>query len=194
MLLLLLILFLQDVFPQDIPYRLPPLKGIEYRIDLTFEVTLPNSATYRTNLKDEKEIQKQVAKLLEKRWCKKQALMLGLHFIPQLDDLLDELHGSILFSKIDLKSGYHQIRLIIPFGLTNTPSTFMRLMNHILRNLIGKCVVVYFDDMLIYSTCLNDYLLHVKNKCVFCTHEVVFLDFVVGSHGVKVDEEKVKVI
>jgi transposase InsO family protein len=152
------------------------------------------------------------------------------HFpIPRIDDLLDQLASARIFSKLDLASGYYQVAitpedtektafktryglyefLVMPFGLTNAPSTFQKLMNEIFSEALDSYVVVYLDDILVYSkdsnahekhlesvfSILSSNGLHVKEtKCFFYLSRIEFLGFVVEGGQVSVDAVKVRAI
>ena len=149
--------------------------------------------------------------------------------LPRIDDLLDQLQGAVVFSRIDLRSGYHQLRVreqdvhrtafrtkyghyefvVMPFGLTNAPTVFMELMNSIFIDFLDQFVVVFIDDILVYSRSSEEHAGHLRtvlqvlrdrelyakfSKCEFWMPKVAFLGHVVSADGIKVDPAKIEAV
>ena len=149
--------------------------------------------------------------------------------LPRIDELFDQLHGSQVYSKIDLRSGYHQLRvrendvsktafrtryghyefLVMPFGLTNAPAAFMDLMNRVFSPYLDKFVIVFIDDILVYSGSPEEHVEHLRtvlqilrerqlyakfSKCQFWFDKVDFLGHVISAKGISVDPQKIEAI
>ncbi|GJZ96270.1 putative reverse transcriptase domain-containing protein [Tanacetum coccineum] len=151
------------------------------------------------------------------------------YLLPRIDDLFNQLQGSRVYSKIDLRSGYHQLRVreedilkttfrtrygyyefqVMPFGLTNAPAVFIDLMNRVCKPYLDKFMIIFIDDILIYSKRKEEHAEHLKlilellkkvelyakfSKCKFWLSKVQFLGHVIDSEGINVDSAKIKSI
>ncbi|GJZ70600.1 putative reverse transcriptase domain-containing protein [Tanacetum coccineum] len=243
------------VFPDDLS-GLPPVRELEFRVDLIPGASPVVKSPYQLAPSKMLELSNQLKELQEKGFIRPSHLPWGApvlfvkmkdgamrmcidyrelnkltiknrYPLPRIDDLFDQLQGACCFSKIDLRLGYHQLRVreedilktafrtryghfeftLMPFGLTNAPAIFMDLMNRVCKPYLDKFVIVFIDDILIYSKSEEEHEVHLKtildllkkeklyaklSKCEFWLKEVQFLGHVVNRDGIHVDPRKVK--
>ncbi|GJT35903.1 putative reverse transcriptase domain-containing protein [Tanacetum coccineum] len=246
-----------EVFPEDLP-GLPPTRQVEFQIDLVPGAAPVARAPYRLAPSEMKELSEQLKELSDKGFIRPSSSPWGApvlfvkkkdgsfrmcidyrelnkltvknrYPLPRIDDLLDQLQGSSVYSKIDLRSGYHQLRVreedipktafrtryghyefqVMPFGLTNAPAVFMDLMNRVCKPYLDKFVIVFIDDILIYSKNKQEHEEHLKqilellkkeelyakfSKCEFWISKVLFLGHMIDSEGIHVDPAKIEAI
>lgn len=245
-----------DVF-QD-PKTLPPHRAFDHAITLDASAQPVNSRPYRYSPLQKDEIERQVKEMLDAgliapslspfaspvllvkkkdntwRFCVdyrklNESTVKNKFPLPIADELLDELAGTKYFSKLDLRAGYHQIRMlekdepktafkthhghfqfrVMPFGLTNAPGTFQCLMNSIFALYTRKFVIVFLDDILVYSPDLATHLKHLRlvlstlrehqlyakvSKCSFAKDNMDYLGHIISHKGVATDPEKTAVM
>ncbi|GJX81989.1 putative reverse transcriptase domain-containing protein [Tanacetum coccineum] len=246
-----------EVFPEDLP-GLPPTRQVEFQIDLVPGAAPVARAPYRLAPAEMQELSAQLQELSDKGFIRPSSSPWGApvlfvkkkdgsfrmcidyrelnkltvknrYPLPRIDDLFDQLQGSRVYSKIDLRSGYHQLRVreedisktafrtryghyefqVMPFGLTNAPAVFMDLMNRVCKPYLDRFVIVFIDDILIYSKSRKEHEGHLKlilkllkkeelyakfSKCEFWLSKVQFLGHVIDSEGIHVDPAKIEAI
>ena len=245
------------LFPEELP-GLPPDREIEFAIELVPGTAPIAKRPYRMPANELAEMKKQIQELEEKGYVRPSTSPWGApvlfvkkkdgsmrmcvdyrslnevtiknkYPLPRIDDLFDQLKGATVFSKIDLRSGYHQLKirpedvpktafvtryglyefLVMSFGLTNAPAYFMNLMNKVFMDCLDKFVVVFIDDVLIYSRSEEEHEKHLRvvlerlrehqlyakfSKCEFWLKKVDFLGHVISAEGVSVDPAKVEAV
>ncbi|GJV03662.1 putative reverse transcriptase domain-containing protein [Tanacetum coccineum] len=218
------------VFPEDLP-GLPPTRQVEFQIDLVPGVASIARAPYRLAPSERKELSEQLKELSDKGLLRPSSSPWGApvlfvkkkdgsfrmcidyrelnkltvknrYPLPRIDDLFDQLQGSSVYLKIDLRS-------VMPFGLTNAPAVFMDLMNRVCKPYLDKFVIVFIDDILIYSKNKQEHEEHLKqilellkreelyakfSKCEFWISKVLFLGHMIDSKGIHVDPAKIESI
>lgn len=243
----------QDIFRE--PKGLPPYRLQDHKIPLIAGSQPVNQRGYKVPYIQKTEIENQVKEMLQSgiiqastspfaspvilvkkkdgswRMCVDYRKLNDItvknkYPIPIIDELLDELRGASWFTKLDLRAGYHQIRVaeediyktafrthqglyefkVMPFGLTNAPASFQALMNEIFQGQIRKSVLVFFDDILVYSSGLQEHLQHLEmvfqkmrdhqlyikaSKCSFGQTQLEYLGHIISREGVATDPEKV---
>ncbi|GKE03591.1 putative reverse transcriptase domain-containing protein, partial [Tanacetum coccineum] len=246
-----------EVFPEDLP-GLPPVRQVEFQIDLIPGATLVARAPYRLAPSEMQELSNQLQELADRGFIRPSTSPLGApvlfvkkkdgyfrmcidyrelnkltvknrYPLPIIDDLFDQLQGSSVYLKIDLRSGYHQLRVrdedipktafttryghnefqVMPFSLTNAPAVFMDLMNRVCKPYLDKIVIVFIDDILIYSRNEEEHANHLRiilellkkeklyakfSKCDFWIRIVQFLGHLIDSQGLHVDPAKIEAV
>ncbi|GJR44156.1 putative reverse transcriptase domain-containing protein [Tanacetum coccineum] len=211
---------------------LEPTRQVEFQIDLVPGAAPMARSLYRLAPSELQELSTQLQELSDKGFIRMSSSPWGApnrYPLPRIDDLFDQLQGSRVYSKIDLRSGYHQLRVreedipnitfrtryghyefqVMPFGLTNAPTVFMDLMNQVCKPYLDKFVIVFIDDILIYSKSEEEHAEHLKiifellkkeelyakfSKCEFWLSNVQFLGHVIDIKGIHVDPAKIESI
>jgi hypothetical protein len=242
-----------DVFPKGL-LGMPPERKVEFAIELIPDTTPIYKRAYKVSGPELVELKKQIDELSKKGYIRpstspwafpvlfvekkdgtrrmcinyralNEVIIKNKYPLPRIEDLFDQLRGASVFSKIDLRSGYHQLRIrpsdipkmtfitkcglyeytFMSFGLANAPA-FMNLMNSVFMDYLNKFVVVFIDDILIYSQSEEEHVDHLKmvlqrlqehqlyaelSKCEFWTDKVLFLGHIINKDGLALDSKKV---